>query len=115
MAAHRFWYGMSLVMTAMLYRYYFTDGDAEAGLTHLSGVVATSGVGYFSAALITPWATERMRVETWVTLLLASAGILEFLLCFPFQEWGFLVAGFVLGWKALDRRIRRKYGGLKIY
>jgi len=97
MAAHRFWYGMSLVMTAMLYRYYFTDGDAEAGLTHLSGVVATSGVGYFSAALITPWATERMRVETWVTLLLASAGILEFLLCFPFQEWGFLVAGFVLG------------------
>jgi len=26
-----------------------------------------------------------------------------------------LLAGFVLGWKTLDRRIRRKYGGLRIY
>jgi hypothetical protein len=28
---------------------------------------------------------------------------------------GALVAGFVLGWRVLDRRIRRKYGGLRIY
>jgi len=26
-----------------------------------------------------------------------------------------LVVGFVLGWRMLDRRIRRKYGGLRIY
>jgi hypothetical protein len=26
-----------------------------------------------------------------------------------------LLAGFVLGWRMLDRRIRRKYGGLRIY
>ena len=26
-----------------------------------------------------------------------------------------LLVGFVLGWKALDRRIRQKYGGLRIY
>jgi hypothetical protein len=26
-----------------------------------------------------------------------------------------LVGGFVLGWRMLDRRIRRKYGGLRIY
>ena len=26
-----------------------------------------------------------------------------------------LVAGFLLGWRLLDRRIRRKYGGLRIY
>ncbi|HWZ62250.1 MAG TPA: hypothetical protein VNX02_04460 [Steroidobacteraceae bacterium] len=36
-------------------------------------------------------------------------------------EWGLaatllaLAAGFVLGWRVLDRRIRRKYGGLRIY
>lgn len=37
--------------------------------------------------------------------------------------WGWLItvallalaAGFVLGWRLLDRRIRRKYGGLRIY
>jgi len=28
---------------------------------------------------------------------------------------GALVLGFGLGWRTLDRRIRRKYGGLKIY
>jgi hypothetical protein len=26
-----------------------------------------------------------------------------------------LVGGFLLGWRLLDRRIRRKYGGLRIY
>ncbi|HYL03897.1 MAG TPA: hypothetical protein VEU54_10825 [Steroidobacteraceae bacterium] len=26
-----------------------------------------------------------------------------------------LVAGFALGWRMLDRRIRRRYGGLRIY
>lgn len=26
-----------------------------------------------------------------------------------------LIAGFILGWRSLDRRIRRKYGGLRIY
>jgi hypothetical protein len=36
-------------------------------------------------------------------------------------EWMFgtsavmLLAGFALGWRTLDRRIRRKYGGLRIY
>jgi hypothetical protein len=25
------------------------------------------------------------------------------------------VLGFLLGWRALDRRIRKKYGGLRIY
>lgn len=28
---------------------------------------------------------------------------------------GGLVLGFVLGWRMLDRRIRKKYGGLRIY
>jgi len=97
MAAHRFWYGIALVMAAMLYRFYFTGGDAEAGLLHAGGVVATSGVGYFAAAFVTPWVTERMEIRTWVTVALAAAGVLELALCLPFAEWGFLVAGFVLG------------------
>lgn len=97
MAAHRFMYGISLVMAVLLYRFYFAHNDAEAGLKQLSGLIATSGVGYFAAAFVTPWATARIRLETWVTTMLASAGILQFVLCFPFQEWGFLVAGFVLG------------------
>ena len=26
-----------------------------------------------------------------------------------------LIVGFMLGWRTLDRRIRKKYGGLRIY
>jgi hypothetical protein len=39
----------------------------------------------------------------------------------PLWQWGLgscllgLIGGFVLGWRMLDRRIRRKYGGLRIY
>ena len=39
----------------------------------------------------------------------------------PVWHWAlgsFVVAlglGFLLGWQVLDRRIRRKYGGLRIY
>ncbi len=96
MAAHRVLYGMSLGMVLMLYRYYFTT-DAEVGLMALSGVVATSGLGYFAAAFLTPWATQHFRIETWIPITLALCGLLEFLLCVPFQQWGFLITGFVTG------------------
>jgi hypothetical protein len=39
----------------------------------------------------------------------------------PIWQWALvclllaLLAGFALGWRMLDRRIRRKYGGLRIY
>ncbi|MEU0564171.1 MFS transporter [Nonomuraea sp. NPDC005983] len=97
MAAHRFMYGMATALGIILYRYYFTDGDSEAALRGISIVVATSGVGYFLAVLITPWATERFTIERWVTIALAAAGVLAAALVAPFQEWGLPVAGFVLG------------------
>lgn len=96
MAAHRFMYGLTIVMTVMLYRYYFTD-NAEAGLSEVAGVLATSGAGFFVAALITPWATERFSPETWIPIMLATGGALELVLCLPFHQAGFLAMGFVLG------------------
>jgi MFS family permease len=96
LAAHRFCYGVSIVMAVMLYRFYFTQ-DADAGLTQLSGALGTSGIGYFAAAFVTPWGTSRFRVQTWVTMMLVAAGTLELALCAGFHEWGFLIAGFVLG------------------
>jgi hypothetical protein len=44
---------------------------------------------------------ERQSVTPWPFLLGISAVM--------------LLVGFVAGWKSLDRRIRQKYGGLKIY
>ncbi|WP_433248090.1 MFS transporter [Streptosporangium sp. CA-135522] len=96
MATHRFMYGMCTAMLMMLSRYYFAD-SAENALAAVTLVVATSGVGYFLAILVTPWATERFGIETWVTTMLVTGGVLTFALCAPFQQWGFAVGGFVLG------------------
>ncbi|MEQ4715988.1 MFS transporter [Nonomuraea sp. B19D2] len=97
MAAHRFLYGMATALGIILYRYYFTNGDPDAALRGVSLVVATSGVGYFLAVVITPYATERFTIERWVPIALSAAGVLTAALVLPFQEWGLPVAGFVLG------------------
>ncbi|MFG1709334.1 MFS transporter [Nonomuraea sp. M3C6] len=97
MAAHRFFYGMATALGILLYRYYFTDGDPDAALRGVGLVVATSGVGYFMAVIITPYATERFTIERWVPIALSAAGVLTAVLVLPFQEWGLPVAGFVLG------------------
>ncbi|MFB9251181.1 MFS transporter [Sphaerisporangium melleum] len=96
MAAHRFLYGLTIVMTVMLYRYYFTH-DVEAGLSEVTWWLVTTGVGFFVAVLITPWATKRFRIETWIPIMLATGGVLELVLCLPFRQPGFLVTGFILG------------------
>ena len=44
---------------------------------------------------------ERQSSTSWPVLLGVAAGM--------------LLVGFIAGWRALDRRIRQKYGGLKIY
>ncbi|MEV4109970.1 MFS transporter [Nonomuraea sp. NPDC049695] len=97
MAAHRFLYGMATALGIILYRYYFTDGDPEAALRGVSLVVATSGVGYFLAVIITPYATARFTITRWVSIALSAAGVLTAALVLPFQEWGLPAAGFVLG------------------
>ncbi|GAA3001484.1 MFS transporter [Streptosporangium longisporum] len=96
MATHRFMYGMCTAMLVLLSRYYFAE-NAEDALAAASLVVATSGVGYFMAILVTPWATERFGIERWVPAMLVTAGVLTLALGVPFQRWGFAVAGFVLG------------------
>ncbi|MEV4159070.1 MFS transporter [Nonomuraea dietziae] len=97
MATHRFMYGLATAMGIILYRYYFTNGDAEAALSGVSVVVATSAVGYGLAVIITPWATDRFTIERWVPIMLVTAGVLTAILVIPFQPWGLWIAGFVLG------------------
>ncbi|MEU4829968.1 MFS transporter [Streptosporangium sp. NPDC023615] len=96
MATHRFMYGMCTAMLILLSRYYFAE-NAEDALAMASLVVATSGVGYFLAILVTPWATGRFGIERWIPAMLVTAGVLMLALGLPFQRWGFAVAGLVLG------------------
>ncbi|MFI0420417.1 MFS transporter [Spongiactinospora sp. 9N601] len=97
MSTHRFVYGMCTAMLIMLYRYHFTVNDPDKALAGVALVLGASGVGYFGAALITPWATERFGITNWVPMVLTAAGVLGFAVVAPFQEWGMPVAGFVLG------------------
>lgn len=93
---HRFLYGITTIMTVLLFRNYFTD-SAQAGMGGFALAVVVSGVGYFLAAVITPIVTERIRKEVWITAQLAFAAVAEVALAAPFSPVPFIVGGFVLG------------------
>jgi hypothetical protein len=97
-AAHRFFYGLSVVATILLYRSYFHDPtQTDAALAGLSVAVLVTGLGFFAAAVFTPLATEHLPVESWIVALLAAAALVE---AFPgglYTEPGVLFAAFFLG------------------
>jgi hypothetical protein len=96
--AFRFLYGILLVMTILLYRnYFYPPSSSTIALRHLTLVVITSALGYFAAALLTPWATARLTKTAWITGLLATAGVMVGLVGSTFRQIPFLVVGFALG------------------
>jgi MFS family permease len=105
-AAHRFFYGLSTVATILLYRNYFHDStETSAGLAGLSVAVLVSGLGFLTAAILTPLATERMSPQLWTVALLAVAAVAE---AFPgglYTESSLLVAAFLLGISAQGIKI----------
>jgi MFS family permease len=93
---HRFLYGITTIMTVLLFRNYFTD-SAQAGMGGFALALVVSGAGYFLAAVITPIVTERIPKEVWITAQLAFAAVAEVVLAAPFSPVPFIVGGFVLG------------------
>ncbi|OEV10460.1 MFS transporter [Streptomyces nanshensis] len=107
MTLMRFCYGALTVMVLMLCRYAWgADGrvdeaveavDMGAGLKLLGLAVAASGVGYFVAALITPWGVGRAGRFGWLALCAAAAAVLEPALGLSFEPVPVLLAALVLG------------------
>ncbi|MDN3352870.1 MFS transporter [Actinomadura sp. DC4] len=93
---HRFLYGITTIMTVLLFRNYFTD-SAQAGMGGFALTLVVSGFGYFLAAVITPPVTEHIRKETWITAQLAFAAVAEVALAAPFSPIPFVIGGFALG------------------
>lgn len=107
MTLMRFCYGALTVMVLMLCRYAWgEDGevgeaveavDVGAGLKLLGLAVAASGLGYFAAAVITPWGVGRTGRFGWLALCAAAAAVLEPALGLTFTPLPILIAAFVLG------------------
>ncbi|MGI5223860.1 MFS transporter [Actinoallomurus sp. CA-142502] len=94
--AHRFLYGITTIMTVLLFRNYFT-GSAEAGMGGFALALVVSGAGYFLAAVVTPLVTERISKEVWIAVQLGFAAVAEVVLGAPFAAFPFIAGGFLLG------------------
>ncbi|MCF6522195.1 MFS transporter [Streptomyces sp. JJ36] len=99
MALMRFCYGGLTVMVLMLSRYAWGDGTPgdEQGLRWLGAAVVVSGLGFLSAALLTPPGVGRLRELGWMALCAGAAAVLEPALGLPFAPVPMLLAAFVLG------------------
>ncbi|MFG2606758.1 MFS transporter [Streptomyces sp. NPDC048514] len=96
MTAMRFCYGALLVLLLMLCRYALAD-SAEQGLRLLGPALALSGAGFFAAAVVTPWAAERLGPGRWIMVCSGAAAVLEPALGLPFAAGPLLAAAFFLG------------------
>jgi len=96
--AHRFLYGICLLMSILLYRnYFYPSKSGNTALGHFTLVVITSAIGYGAGAVLTPPMTRRLSKTTWVAALLAFGGVTAGLLGATFSQVPFLLLGFALG------------------
>ncbi|GAB3950526.1 MFS transporter [Streptomyces sparsus] len=96
MGLMRFCYGALTVMVLMLYRYAWGD-DVSESMAMLGLAVGISGLGFFTAAVLTPWAARRFGRLGWIALCAALAAVLVPLLGLTFRPGPVLAAAFVLG------------------
>ncbi|MDK1476912.1 MFS transporter [Streptomyces sp. 549] len=96
MAAMRFCYGALTVMVLMLCRHAWAE-DVSQGMALLGLALGISGLGFFAAAVITPWAAKRFGRLGWMALCAASAAVLVPVLGLTFEPGPVIAAAFVLG------------------
>ncbi|MFE9422451.1 MFS transporter [Kitasatospora sp. NPDC006697] len=96
--AARFCYGVLIVVVLMLSRYTFNrPTDARGGLATLGTALAFSAVGFFLAAVVSPWCSRRLGLDGWMTTCLASAAVFVPALGLSFAVGPIMVAALLLG------------------
>ncbi|QMU74384.1 MFS transporter [Streptacidiphilus sp. P02-A3a] len=94
----RFCYGLLLVLLLMLCRNTFaTPSDQSAGIRWLGLALAASAAGFFTAAVVTPWATRRVGVGGWLVWCAALAAVLTPALGLLFAPIPIISAAYLLG------------------
>jgi Major Facilitator Superfamily len=98
MAVHRFCYGVSTIMMILLYRNYFNNpANAEAGLSGLAVVVVASGLGYLTAAGVTPSGARYLTKPGWIVANFGLAALVQLTLAASFKEPLIVLAAYFLG------------------
>jgi MFS family permease len=98
LAAHRLSFGMSTLLTLLLFRYAFTDaGPLRAGLAGIGEAVVLAAAGLALAAVLAPWMMRRWGRPHTVRTALVVATITQFALAVWLSMPAVLVAAFVLG------------------
>ncbi|MEQ7009056.1 MFS transporter [Actinopolymorpha sp. B17G11] len=93
----RFVYSVSAVAMLLLYRNYFSPANASAGLAGVATAVLASGLGYGTAALLTPIVVRRIRKETWMVALFGAAAVSIVLPGAFYTRVSMLATAYVLG------------------
>ncbi|GAA1261920.1 MFS transporter [Kitasatospora nipponensis] len=96
--AARFCYGILIVTVLMLSRYTFNSpGDSKGGLATLGTALGFSAVGFFLAAVVSPWFTRRIGLTGWMTVCLGSAALFVPALGLSFRAGPIMAAALLLG------------------
>jgi MFS family permease len=103
---HRLFYGISFVVTLLLYRNYFVDdGFFRAGVTGLGQAVLATAVGGLVAASVTPPGSRRVGKPTWIAGSLALAAVAQLIAGLPYSMQALLPGAIVLGFVAQGAKI----------
>ncbi|WP_327375227.1 MFS transporter [Streptomyces sp. NBC_01216] len=96
MTMMRFCYGAVTVTVFMLCRYAWSVTESQ-GLALLGLALVVSGAGFFTAAVLSPWAVGRFGPFGWMALCAGSAAVLVPALGLAFAPTPFLISAFILG------------------
>jgi MFS family permease len=98
LAAHRLAFGISTLLSLLLFRYAFSDaGPLRAGMAGLGEAVMLAAAGLGTAALLAPWMVHRWGRTRTVRVALVMATAMQLALAALLSLPAVLVAAFVLG------------------
>jgi MFS family permease len=98
LGAHRLAFGISTLLTLMMYRYAFTnEGPLRAGLPGIGEAIVVAAIGLGTAALVAPWLVKRWGRPRTVRSAVVVAGVMQLVLAALLSLGAVMVAAFVLG------------------
>lgn len=91
-----FLFGPLFLMSILLYRNFFYTSHATTAEAHYGVLATVSAIGYGCAALITPPATRKIGMQTWIVMMLAASAVITASLGETFNQIAYLAIGFLL-------------------